>query len=86
MNFFNYKTDITLTIKGNEWSIKCLLDMNDQQFQDLYEIYQEEIYKLINENNSNPAAKLGVIGISTTIGIMERVVLERRIQKLEQRK
>lgn len=81
---FKYETDITLTINNVEWTISSLLGMNDENFQKIYKQYEFDIYNLINENNTSPTAKLGAIAISSTIGIMERVKLERRIQKLEQ--
>ena len=78
---FNYKTSTKITL-DKEYTIQELLDMKDDKFTDIYKIYEKDVENLVN-TMSKPLGGLITPVFNALVNTMERIVLERRIMKLE---
>ena len=74
-SLFNYH-DYTINLGGKAYKIGALLEMCDEEFSQVYEVYKKEM-------SSNLPKTLGFLGMLVMINLVENVSLERRIHKLE---
>lgn len=78
---FNYKRDFILFFSNKEYSIKELVNMNDEAFQEVYDLYEKEFgYKMETTNDA-----IKVLSNLIIVNTMERILLERKLIRLEQK-
>ena len=80
---FNYKNDVHLTLGGTEYSVQSLLDLDDEEFNNVYSTYQEAMTVKFANLDKQQGMAFFFTEIAFEIAIMERIVLERRTSKLE---
>jgi len=79
---FKYQKDITSTFGTKTQTIGEMLEMSDKEYSALYEEYEKQMGKQFKELEG-PASGLALIGLTGVVDLMERVRLERRINKLD---
>lgn len=83
---FSYYDDISIEIKKKLYTVGDLIQMNDENFNYCYEDYKIDLRLQIDDNSSKTDNDYTVLAISSTINIMEKIRLERRLNKLEDKK
>lgn len=76
---FNYY-DITANFGDSDYKVGTLLTMDEDKFTEIYELYKKSIAKKIYDIENN---RLATLGVAPVIDLMERIRLERKINKLE---
>ena len=83
-HIFNYFEDIIITFGNEEFSVEQLLVMSDKEFDIQYKNYEKHTQiKIDNTTNTKDKNGFEFIEITGLIDMVERVRLERRINKLE---
>ena len=80
---FSYYDDVCIEINNKIYTVGDLIEMNDENFNYCYEKYKTDLRVQINENAAKEDNSYSVLVISTSISIMEKIRLERRLNKLE---
>ncbi len=80
---FLYKEDTILTFEGEEYKVQELLDMTDEKFSEIYKKYEDMMSKRLVLMVNNSFGGFLMPEFNSITGTMERVVLERRIIKIE---
>lgn len=75
---FKYKTSIKFIFDEREFTVQEVLDMSDSKFSEIYQLYEENASNLNGDYLMLPL-------LTCLIDNMERVVLERRMVKMEKK-
>lgn len=74
---FNYENDVKINL-DKEYTVRELLDMKDDKFAKIYELYEYKVGELM-ETMGTPFGGLIMPVFNSVVDTMERVVLERKI-------
>jgi len=80
---FNYHQDISIDFGNKSYKIQHLLYMSNQKFQKAYHEFNIDIGDKVEKTKESKSASLEMLAISHTIDMMERVRLERELNKLK---
>ena len=83
MYAFKY-LDIQTNIGDNSYTVIMLLEMPDEEFDIIYQSYENNITTQMTELEKKPESSFGVTAVTGMIDLMERICLDRRLRKLEQ--
>lgn len=83
MYAFKY-LDIQTNIGDNSYTVIMLLEMPDEEFDIIYQSYENNITTQMTELEKKPGSSFGVAAVTGMIDLMERICLDRRLRKLEQ--
>jgi hypothetical protein len=81
---FKYHDDMTMTVNEKSYSVKCLIEMSDEDFSHIYGEYELEMGNKVLEMEESKSQGFALMAFTSVMNIMERIRLERRILKLEQ--
>lgn len=83
-NVFKYSRDVIITFGNEEFSVEQLLLMTDEEFDAQYKNYELQTQiKIDKSTNGEHFNGFEMIEITGLIDMVERVRLERRINKIE---
>lgn len=80
---FNYKNDVNLELEGKSYTVQDLLDLSEEDFTQVYEQYEAAMTIMGEQMDESKGKGFLFINYSFMMQVMEAVVLERRIRKLE---
>ena len=75
MHAFKY-LDIQTNIGDNSYTVIMLLEMPDEEFDIIYQSYENNITTQMTELEKKPGSSFGVTAVTGMIDLMERICLD----------
>ena len=84
MSNYSYKTSVSLSDGIRDYTVQELLDLKDDDFRVFYDKFTLMLSKKYDECKQDIGKTLFIFSEASFVtGVVERLVLERRIKKLE---